>query len=190
MAARPLSGPDAAAVLDAALAVLDADGPDALTVRRVADALGTSTQIVYTRFGGMDGLIAAMAVAVLGEVTRLIEAVPDHADPVWEAVAVARAFRRWSLDHPHRAALLSAPVGDPATHARAKAEAGLSIERVAAPISRAMPLAEPQEVARTAATVWASLIGLIELERAGHLDADDAEERIALLLSRLLRPRT
>lgn len=186
MAARPLTGPDTATVLDAALAVLDDEGLDGLTVRRVADALGTSTQIVYTRFGGMDGLVAAMTVAVFAEVTRLIEAVPDHADPVGEAVAVGRTFRRWSLDHPNRAALLNAPVGDPQAHARAKAEAGLSMERMAAPVARAMPGADPADVTRTAAVVWAALHGLVELERAGHLDADDADARIALLLTRLL----
>ncbi|MCV7082358.1 TetR family transcriptional regulator, partial [Mycolicibacterium insubricum] len=40
--------------------MLDADGPDALQTRKVTAAAHTSTMAVYTHFGGMRELIAAV----------------------------------------------------------------------------------------------------------------------------------
>lgn len=48
-------------MLHAAVALLDAHGPDALQTRKVAGATGTSTMAVYTHFGGMPELIAEVA---------------------------------------------------------------------------------------------------------------------------------
>ena len=48
------------ALLDAAGALLHAEGPQALTTRRLADAVGTSTQAIYTLFGGKEGIVRAM----------------------------------------------------------------------------------------------------------------------------------
>ncbi len=41
--------------------ILNHDGPDGLQTRKIASAAGTSTMAVYTYFGGMPGLIAAIA---------------------------------------------------------------------------------------------------------------------------------
>jgi AcrR family transcriptional regulator len=48
-------------LLDAAVDLLDENGPDALQTRKVAGAAGTSTMAVYTHFGGMQPLIDAVA---------------------------------------------------------------------------------------------------------------------------------
>lgn len=47
-------------VLDAALGIVMRDGPAAVTARRVADAVGCSAQPLYSRFGGMDGLMESL----------------------------------------------------------------------------------------------------------------------------------
>ncbi len=43
-------------MLDAAIRLLTEEGPAALTVRRVADAVNCSTTLLYSLFGGKDGL--------------------------------------------------------------------------------------------------------------------------------------
>jgi AcrR family transcriptional regulator len=43
-------------MLDAATQLLTAEGPAAMTVRRVADAVNCSTTLLYSLFGGKDGL--------------------------------------------------------------------------------------------------------------------------------------
>ena len=47
-------------VLRVADELLDTEGPDALSLRRIADLADTSTQAVYTQFGGKPGLADAM----------------------------------------------------------------------------------------------------------------------------------
>ena len=48
-------------LLRVAVDMLNQDGPDGLQTRKIASAAGTSTMAVYTYFGGMPGLIAAVA---------------------------------------------------------------------------------------------------------------------------------
>ena len=50
----------AGALLDAAERILGAQGLEALTVRRVADAVGATTRSVYTTYGSKEGLLAAL----------------------------------------------------------------------------------------------------------------------------------
>ena len=68
-------------MLQAAIALLDEHGPDALQTRKVASAAGTSTMAVYTHFGGMRALIAEVAEEGVRQFDAAL-AVPQTADPV------------------------------------------------------------------------------------------------------------
>lgn len=48
------------ALVDAAGRLLHDEGPHALSTRRLAEAVGTSTQAIYTLFGAKDGVVRAM----------------------------------------------------------------------------------------------------------------------------------
>ncbi|MFD0660124.1 TetR/AcrR family transcriptional regulator [Thermocatellispora tengchongensis] len=48
------------AILDAAIRLLADEGPAALTVRRISGDVGCSTKVIYTMFGGKDGLVEAL----------------------------------------------------------------------------------------------------------------------------------
>ena len=50
----------AEALLDAAERIVAADGPDALSMRRVADQAGTTTRAVYSLFDSKEGLLVAL----------------------------------------------------------------------------------------------------------------------------------
>ena len=49
-------------LLDTAGAVLTAEGPDALSLRRLAAEAGTSNSVVYSLFGGKPGVLRALFV--------------------------------------------------------------------------------------------------------------------------------
>src|ERR1700677_3176021 len=67
---RPAKAPlSKEAVVDAALAILDSDGLDAVTMRRVATALDTGAASLYVYVSGREGLFQAM----LDRVTATIE---------------------------------------------------------------------------------------------------------------------
>ncbi len=88
------------ALLHAAVALLDEHGPDALQTRKVAGAAGTSTMAVYTHFGGMRGLIAAVAEEGLRQFDVALR-MPETADPVADLLSVGAAYRRYAIQRPH-----------------------------------------------------------------------------------------
>jgi len=57
------------AIVERALTVMDADGPDAVTVRRIAQELGVTPMALYWHVANKDELLAAMGDALLADVT-------------------------------------------------------------------------------------------------------------------------
>ncbi|MBT9329369.1 TetR/AcrR family transcriptional regulator, partial [Salmonella enterica subsp. enterica serovar Typhimurium] len=54
------------AIVDAAIALADEDGLDALSMRRIADRMGVGAMSLYRHVAGKDELIAAMTDEVAG----------------------------------------------------------------------------------------------------------------------------
>ena len=90
------------AQLRAAAERLVADGgPDALSVRTVADEAGTTTRAVYSLFGSKDGLVAALAQTAFEFLYDHIEELPETDDPAADVVAIGtKVVRRLVRDHP------------------------------------------------------------------------------------------
>jgi AcrR family transcriptional regulator len=89
-------------VLAAALEIIDADGADGLSMRRLARALDRDPMILYRHAPNKAALLDGVAETVLAQLTV------DPADPDWAAQlrAVARGYRRLALAHPHVVPLL------------------------------------------------------------------------------------
>jgi AcrR family transcriptional regulator len=91
----------AAALLDAAERIVLVSGLEALSVRRLAHDVGTTTRAVYSLFGSKDGLVVALgtrAFELLGAAINELAATDDPAADLVEAgVAV---FRRFAIEHP------------------------------------------------------------------------------------------
>lgn len=86
----------------AAERLFDERGPAAVSVRAVADEVGTSTRAVYSLFGSQEGLLVdALAQRAYEILTR---GVRDHAetdDPAQDLVEMSiDVFRRFVLEHP------------------------------------------------------------------------------------------
>jgi AcrR family transcriptional regulator len=86
------------AIVAAAIRLLDAEGLDALSMRRIADQLGTGAASLYWHVGSKDGLLDLVFDQVIGEVT-----VPDPEPDRWrqQLKDVARSQRAISLRHPY-----------------------------------------------------------------------------------------
>jgi AcrR family transcriptional regulator len=80
--------------------MLEDAGPEALQARTLTAEVGTSTQAVYTLFGGMPGLFEAIVVDGFARFARHVEAVPTTDDPVADFFAQGRAYCEWALGHP------------------------------------------------------------------------------------------
>jgi AcrR family transcriptional regulator len=76
-------------------------GPDALSVRTVADEAGTTTRAVYSLFGSKDGLVAALAQTAFEFLYDHIDELPETDDPAEDVVAIGtKVVRRLVRDHP------------------------------------------------------------------------------------------
>src|SRR5271166_4193837 len=86
----------AAALLEAAEAIVQVAGLKGLSVRGLADSAGTTTRAVYSLFGSKDVLVIALgarAFAMLGEAIAGLPTTGDPAADLIEAgVAVFRSF--------------------------------------------------------------------------------------------------
>jgi AcrR family transcriptional regulator len=91
----------ASALLEAAERIVDADGLDALSVRRVANTVEVTTRAVYSLFGSKDGLVVALGARAFHLLEAALDALPTTSDPANDLVeAGALVFRRFVLDHP------------------------------------------------------------------------------------------
>lgn len=82
-------------VLDAALALLHDGGADALSMRRLAEALGVSYQVVYSRVGGKGEVVRALHDDGFAALRAQVVELERYSDPRERVHAVARAY----LDH-------------------------------------------------------------------------------------------
>ncbi len=89
-------------VLATALELVDRDGADALSMRRLARALDRDPMVLYRHAASKAALLDGVAETVLAQLHV------DPADPDWNAQlhTVARAYRALALAHPHVVPLL------------------------------------------------------------------------------------
>lgn len=90
------------ALLDAAEALLADGGPEAVTVRAVAGAVGVPTRAVYSVFSSKEGLIHALAARGYRLLTERVSGLPATDDPAADLVnAGVNGFRHFALSRPH-----------------------------------------------------------------------------------------
>ena len=90
----------AATLLAAAELAVQEGGPDALSVRGIARAVGTTTRAVYSLFGSKDGLIAALGAQAFEFLRTGLEALPLSEDPAADLVESGLVFRRLAIERP------------------------------------------------------------------------------------------
>jgi AcrR family transcriptional regulator len=90
----------AQALLAAGERLAEREGVDALSVRRLANEVGTTTRAVYSLFGSMDGFVVALGARAFELLGGAVAALADTKDPVSDLVAAGLVFREFSLSHP------------------------------------------------------------------------------------------
>jgi AcrR family transcriptional regulator len=153
--------PRAREIVTAARELLEREGPVALSMRRVAQALGIRAPSIYKHLPGKDALEAAIISTGFEQQAALFEAaITTSDDPL---VALARAYRDFACAHPHLYRLMTERALN-----RELLVSG-SEERAALPLYRAT--GENLNLARAA---WAFAHGMtiLELNRRFPPDAD------------------
>jgi AcrR family transcriptional regulator len=80
--------------------LVDTEGVDAVTVRRLAEELGTTTRAVYSTYGGKDALLAALGIRAFEVLAAFVRRVALTDDAAADLVQVgAAAFRDFARRH-------------------------------------------------------------------------------------------
>jgi AcrR family transcriptional regulator len=176
-------GLDRARVVQAAAELADAEGLEAVTLARVAAALGVRSPSLYNHVEGLDGLVRGIALLGLDELGAALREAAVGRAGADALVAAARAYRRYALEHPGRyAAGVRAPAEGDEEHAAA---AGAVVDVMAA-VLRGWELDEAETV--HALRAWRSAIhGFVSLEAAGGfglpVDLDTSFDRLIATLA-------
>ena len=171
--------------------LLAEEGPDALSVRRVAAEAGVSAMGVYSRFGGKQGLVEALFLDGFHRLQHVLATVPRSADPVEDLLEGSRALPPL---RPRVAGGLRHHVqpGHPGVRAlgtvqarRRRAPSACS-SRPSAVRSTAGAL-RPGDPLDIAEGIWATCHGLVSLELAGMGFVADREAHFETTNAALLR---
>ena len=161
------------ALLTAAHRLLAEDGPEALTVRRIAGEAGMSTMNVYSRFGGKDGVIDELYADGYRRLVAEIDAVPATDDVVADLMAVAHAYRAFAKANPTYYGIMfrsAVPGYAPSPDSVSVALGGLA--RFVSRVERGQQLGQivnPEgcDVQEIAAWLWATCHGIVSFELDG-----------------------
>src|SRR5262245_45159917 len=128
----------AEALLDAAERIAQSDGVDAVTVRRVADEVGTTTRAVYSAFGSKEGLLVGLGRRAFGILLHGLQELPVTDDPAADLVeAGVQVFRRFAVDHPSLYRIgIQQEVGDPVLAEGYRDAAWTALEELDARVER------------------------------------------------------
>lgn len=84
----------------AASRLLVEDGPEGISVRRVATAAGMTTMAIYSGYGGKQGLLEALCADGFNTLSARQRAVPETEDPVADLLRIAHAYREFGRERP------------------------------------------------------------------------------------------
>jgi len=172
-------------ILDAATALFDEGGAEAVTMRAVAERIGYSATTIYLHFPDRDALLFAVvddAFVAFG--AAMTAAIGFTTDPSARLAAMGRAYILFALDHPahYRLMFIQRPDyllghGPAEEHTRIESLGALSALAATAPAGRS----DQVDPVAMADAMWATMHGIAALatgvpifDRARALAATDA----------------
>ncbi|HZC93730.1 MAG TPA: TetR/AcrR family transcriptional regulator [Mycobacterium sp.] len=169
-------------ITDTARKLAEDEGWDAVTTRRLSTEIEYSQPVLYKHFSGMDGIVAAVAVQGFGELADALSSARTGATDGQDALArVAHAFIRFAHDNP---SLFDAMFTRATTLRFAAADTPPELNAAFAELRAAVDMVAGARDADTLAeVVWASLHGLITLDRGGRLRPEYRATRVDLLVA-------
>ncbi|MFD3506324.1 TetR/AcrR family transcriptional regulator [Nocardia sp. NPDC058666] len=167
-------------IIDAARDMAEAEGWEAVTIRKLADSIEYSQPVLYGHFANKAAIVGAVALQGCIDLAERLKSAREAATTHSEVIAnVARAYLDFATAHP---AVYDAIFGQ-------KTDLNFGLE-APEPLRDAFggleamfaPYAEGDDLGARTEVAWASLHGLATLDRAGRLRPELRERRINLLV--------
>jgi AcrR family transcriptional regulator len=161
------------ALLEHAARLVATEGPAGLTLRRLAEEVGTSTMAVYTHFGGMQNLRAEVRREGFARLRAHLTSVEPTNDPVADLARLGHEYHANARENPHlyRAMFMDLP--------QPEDDIGLdTFDLLVAGVRRCLAADRfpPGDAVVIALQMWSAAHGVVALQLAGLL-----EDQLALL---------
>lgn len=170
-------------IIAAARVAAEREGWSAVTIRRLADEIEYSQPVLYSHFQNRDAIVAAVAIEGFQELTVALQNAANGSFGQREAVDhVAMAYFDFALRHPALyEAMFVLPTDLRFAAAETRPELRAAFESIAAVVR---PFCSDVELVTE--TFWATLHGLVELERSGRVRPSMRVDRLMLVVRALL----
>jgi len=145
--------------------LLEREGMEAISMRRLAQELDVQASSLYYHFDDKSALMRAVVEQGLRELAHVLQRARDEAgsDPRQQILSLGLAYRTWALSHPRLYRVLFA--GSPLDEHPSAVERAIPEPMLAA---AAQLVGEEHAVAATQAA-WALVHGFVMLELAGQM---------------------
>jgi AcrR family transcriptional regulator len=158
-------------ILVAGMQVLLEDGPEALSLRRVARVAGYAPSALYNHFADRDTLVIALAVESVGVLASYLQAVPQ-ASARQRLLALGEAYLRFAADHPQEYRVIFDCLRNPPHSWNQYVDVAhpfsLIVAACAQGVAEGVFVEPPQGPSAIAYAVWALVDGHVHL-RSKHL---------------------
>ncbi len=187
MSPKPADPTVADALVRSAARLLSTEGRDAVSARRLAREVGTSTMAVYTHFGGMDELLLAVRREGFRRFGTVIDSPTTTDDPVADWMVQGWAYRRFALDEPHMWSVIFGDVGLDLPVSTLDAAAALAtFTALSSRIDRCVELGRwrCEDTTLAAEVCWGQVHGLAGIELSGYF-SDTGRDPLAAVTTAL-----
>lgn len=183
-------------IIDAAEALLEQGGLDAVTLPAVSERADVALQTIYNRVGTRDAVLLAVAErALAANRTYMDEAYASPGTPEERVLAAATAYAQFAVERPNQFRLLSAPPDLPEALTRiadlTDEQNGKLATLIRDGIAEGAVRADI-DPDQTATLLWAAVNGVLSLSWRADRHRTDGAEMLALfgaIVSDGLRPR-
>ncbi|WP_280369645.1 TetR/AcrR family transcriptional regulator [Nocardia wallacei] len=167
-------------IIDTAREIAETQGWDAVTVRRLADAIEYSQPVLYSHFAGKDAIVAAVAEQGIAELAIEFARWRAAAESPEQALtALARGYLDFARQRP---ALYLAMFGLD-VDLKFGADAPQALRDAFGELAAVFgPFAGDDDVETFTEVAWSALHGLATLERDGRLRPGFRDQRLAILV--------
>jgi len=174
-----------AALVDAAMALLEESGETDLSLRAVARRAGVSPAAPYRHYADREALVSAVAAVGYRELAERLAAAHPSPSTHEQLASVAIAYVQFALERPALFRIMFTEPCDRDNDERVAATAAVS-HYVRAIVERTFPQADAESLATA---IWALVHGLAFLHLDGKLDAANpavVAERVSAAIHALL----
>jgi AcrR family transcriptional regulator len=163
-------------IIEAAASIMRESGPEAVTIRKVAEKMECPTKVIYNLFGSKEGLAKELFLEGCKLLADTFRAVPEQAELKHYLLELGQAYWRFSKDYTsYYMVMFGGAFSEFKPEEESLQAIGTALQQVTTIISSAMEegFINEKDPLLVVNLVWASLHGVIHLYLGGHIQNEE-----------------